>query len=158
MKHIIISALSLTLGTAIPLGPGEVIQVQDQLHKRLSELTFSRDMTNASLRTITVTASAYSASKAECNATPEITADGTPSRIGLLAISRDLESELGLQLGETVLLPGLGVFKIHDRMSTHKHKGTAKCKPIRRSVDILHVSHKAARLFTPRTTELIYIR
>lgn len=127
-------------------------------HQQLTELIFQRPIDDFSLRTISVTATAYSATPRETNSSPEVTADMTPSRIGLLAISRDLEAELGLQLGETVVIPELGVFKIHDRMSTHKRKGTSQQQAIRRSVDILHANSKAALMFGKQQVKLIYIR
>lgn len=91
-----------------------------------------------------VTVSAYTARAGECDSTPEVTADMTPSRIGLLAVSRDLRTEIGLQFGDVVLLADgsdvLGVFQIRDVMN----------KRYRRRVDILHGNVEAARLFGVR--------
>ena len=134
------------------------LQVElDQRNKLLSKI-FNRNMTTFSTASINVTATAYSACAVECNSEPYWTANHTPSRIGLLAISADLEHDLGLQLDQLVLLPKYGLFKIADRMSTHKHKNTANPIPIRRTVDILHASAHAAKLFgIDPEIELIYI-
>jgi len=91
--------------------------------------------------TIPVTVSAYTARVEECDATPEVTADMTPSRIGLLAVSRDLIQDMGLKFGDVVMLVdhgfSLGVFTIRDVMNSR----------YRNRVDILHSLPEAARLF-----------
>lgn len=95
-----------------------------------------------------VTVTAYSARAEECDETPWVTADGTPSRIGLLAVSRDILTEVGLEMGQRVFLPEYGLFEIRDKMN----------RRFRRRVDILHASPEAARRFGKRTTVIIWIR
>lgn len=163
----IISA-GITIAHFTAFSDQEIIQIQSaqnaelqaelQQRNRLLAKIFNQDMTNFNTASITITATAYSACAAECNSQPYWTANHTPSRIGLLAISADLEHELGLQLDQLVLLPKYGLFKISDRMSTCKHKNTANPIPIRRTVDILHASAHAAKLFgIDPEIELIYI-
>lgn len=94
------------------------------------------DITKPLLST-TVTISAYSARPEECDATPEVTASGKPSRIGMLAVSRDMRDEIGLKFGQKVWLKGLGQFKVCDLMHSR----------FKRRVDILHASPEAATLF-----------
>ena len=94
-----------------------------------------------------VTVTAYSARPQETNSEPWFTADMTPSRVGLLAVSRDLLYEVGLQYGQTVILEGLGVFKVRDTMNER----------FRRRVDILMAHHKAAKLFGKREATLRWV-
>jgi len=128
-------------------------------NRKLLEIIFSHPMDNYLVLSTPVTVSAYTASVDETNSEPHFTADMTPSRIGLVAISRDLEHELGISLGQTIILPSLGVFRVHDRMSTHKRKNTASPVPITRSIDILHANKKAAKKFGVRQNEtMLYIQ
>ena len=96
---------------------------------------------------IPVEVTAYTASPDETNGEPWLTADMTPSRIGLLAVSRDLLDDVGLTYGQLVILEGLGVFKVRDTMN----------KRFSRRVDILMAHKKAARLFGKHTTNLIWV-
>lgn len=84
-----------------------------------------------------VTVTAYSARAEETNSEPWYTADMTLSRVGILAVSRDILYELGIEYGDTVILEGYGVFKVHDTMN----------KRFRRRVDILMGNKRAAELF-----------
>lgn len=93
-----------------------------------------------------VTITAYSASTRETDDTPELTADLTPSRVGLLAVSCDLINEFGLKFGERVLIPEYGVFEIRDIMN----------KRFKKRVDILHANRKAALKFGKREGKLIW--
>lgn len=124
----------------------ETQQKLSRAEKLLAEV-FGSPLQNSLLASTTVTLTAYSATEAETNSEPYITADHTPSRIGLAAISRDLENELGLSLGQVIILKDFGAFLIADRTSTHSHKHTASPRPIRRTIDILHASPEAARRF-----------
>lgn len=113
---------------------------------RLIERTYRLDSVGEEVTymSLTVTASAYTARAIECDDSPETTADNTPSRIGLLAVSPDLRLEMGLRFGEVVLLmegdEALGVFQIRDSMNSR----------YRRRVDVLHGNVEAARLFGVR--------
>lgn len=86
---------------------------------------------------IPVTVTAYSARAKETNSEPWWTADMTLSRVGILAVSRDILNEVGLEYGDTVILGDYGVFKIHDTMN----------KRFKRRVDILMGNAKAANKF-----------
>lgn len=109
----------------------------DKAHDFIEETFNLDDVGDLTTWSTTVTVSAYSARVAECDLTPEVTADMTPSRIGLLAVSRDLLQWMGLKYGDVVMLEGIGVFNIHDTMHP---RWTSR-------VDILHASPEAARLF-----------
>jgi len=84
-----------------------------------------------------VTVTAYSARAEETNSEPWYTADMTLSRVGILAVSRDILDELGIEYGDTVILGEYGTFKVHDTMNKRFH----------RRVDILMGNKKAAELF-----------
>lgn len=107
------------------------------LDRQLLEQVFNQPIQHLQTYTATVTLSAYTASVDETNAEPWITANLTPSRIGLVAVSRDILLLAGLHLGQTILLPPYGAFQIQDVM--HERW--------KMRVDILHASKKAARLF-----------
>jgi hypothetical protein len=136
----------------------QLIIQEDKLRrdKKLLETIFRQPMDTYHIGEITVTVSAYTASIDETNDNPHQTADMTPSRIGLVAVSQDLYYELGLKKGDTIILPAFGAFRIHDTMSTHKRKNTANPIPIRRSIDILHATKKAAKLFGVKHDQKLY--
>jgi len=92
-----------------------------------------------------VTLSAYTACKGECDATPEVTADGTPSRIGLVAVSRDFINSGKLHLGQRIIIPKYGVFEVADLMN----------KRYKNCVDILHATKKSARMFGRKKGEKV---
>jgi 3D (Asp-Asp-Asp) domain-containing protein len=119
----------------------------DRLHTLVGEvfkITIDEDFT---IYSTPVTVTAYTAREEECNSEPWITADGTPSRIGLLAVSRDILTELNLKYGQRVLLQDYGVFEIRDTMN----------KRWRRRVDILHADPESARRFGKKDTVLTWI-
>jgi 3D (Asp-Asp-Asp) domain-containing protein len=64
---------------------------------------------------VSVTAYSYSGGKYPYG----VTASGKRVREGMLALSRDVERDLGLSFGNRVLLHGLGVFEFQDRMAPH---------------------------------------
>ena len=84
-----------------------------------------------------VTVTAYSARAEETNSEPWYTADMSLSRVGVLAVSRDILDEIGIEYGDTVILGDYGMFKVHDTMN----------KRFYRRVDILMGNKKAAQLF-----------
>lgn len=65
---------------------------------------------------VAVTVTAYSPTEEECDEDPTITAYQRPVKEGTIAISRDLERELGWRVGDKIYLKGLGVFEVWDRM------------------------------------------
>lgn len=73
-------------------------------------------VTTNSKPALAVTVSAYSPTEEECDEDPYITAYQKPVKEGTIAISRDLEEELGWGIGDKVYLTGLGVFEVWDRM------------------------------------------
>ena len=63
---------------------------------------------------VSVTAYSYSGGAPPYNRT----ASGRRVQEGMLALSRDVERDLGLSFGDRVLLHGLGVFEFQDRMAS----------------------------------------
>ena len=138
----------------------EVVQTkQDQMTRIEEQLTRTNDLIETIFKieideefstwSTPVTVSAYTAREEECDSSPETTADMTPSRIGLLAVSRDLIEVMGLKFGDVVMLvdrgASLGVFTISDVMNP---RWTNR-------VDILHGNLAAARLFGVRENVLL---
>ncbi len=95
--------------------------------------------------TMTVTATAYTARKEECNAQPWLTASGTPSRVGVIAVSRDME-KLGIKMGDMIIIKGMGLFRVEDRMN----------KRWKKRIDILHANLQAAKLFAKKKVEIMW--
>jgi len=115
--------------------------------KQIVSQALAQEYIDQPLESMQVTATAYSARKEECNAQPWITASGTPSRVGVVAVSRDLE-ELGVQLGDFVIIKGMGLFRVEDRMN----------KRWKKRIDILHANVEAARIFSKRKVEIMWLR
>ncbi len=67
-----------------------------------------------SMSIVSVTAYSYSGGQYPYN----ITASGRQVQEGMVAVSRDVERDLGLNFGDRVLLHGLGVFDFQDRMAS----------------------------------------
>ncbi len=67
-----------------------------------------------SMSIVSVTAYSYSGGQYPYN----ITASGRQVQEGMVAVSRDVERDLGLSFGDRVLLHGLGVFEFQDRMAS----------------------------------------
>lgn len=78
----------------------------------------------------------YTPSSDETDSTPYITASGARVRLGICAISRDLE-KLGFTFGRSIYVKGLGSFEIQDRM--HRRW--------KNRIDILVMSKRQARRF-----------
>lgn len=144
MNDIIIVAMFIllvgALGVAVPKAPPAppVIKTVIKRDTRATEvlsLIMGRDCTKFKKFSKEVTLSAYTARVEECDATPEVTANMTPSRVGLIALSRDLFSILSY--GDMVIIPPYGVFKVADKMNV---RWTNR-------IDILHASVEAANLF-----------
>ena len=134
--------------------PAPAVHACDESAARLISRIFNLDevperITSLSMR---VTVSAYTARAEECDITPEVTADMTPSRVGVLAVSPDMLREGRVSYGDTVALIDdgefLGVFVIHDTMN----------RRYTNRVDILHGNVRAALLFGIRhNVELIRV-
>ncbi len=91
-----------------------------------------------------VEVTAYSASKAQCDADPHIAASNQPPRPGTVAVSQDLFN-LGWTFGKRVYLKGLGPYVINDVMHPRYQM----------RVDVFMDHKRAAREFGVRTTEAI---
>jgi hypothetical protein len=136
----------------------DLARQQRDKNKRLLESVFSQDMSKYQTATVSVNISAYTASVEECDEDPSTTADGTPSRVGIIAISPDLRRDFNLSHGQLVVLPPMGIFRIHDSTSDFKRKNTPNPIPITRTVDILHATRKAAIKFGFKKNQtLIYV-
>jgi 3D (Asp-Asp-Asp) domain-containing protein len=113
----------------------------------LLEKVFSTKVKGKPVYSLPVTATGYSAREEECDGTPEYTASMTPSRVGVIAVSKDLEDEIGLKMGQMVLIEGMGTFRIEDRMN----------KRWKRRIDIMHGNQKAALLFGKKDVKITWI-
>ncbi len=80
-----------------------------------------------------VTVTAYH----HCPGSRGITASGQRVKTGIIAVSRDLERNLSLDFGDRVLLHGMGVFEVQDRMASRWQK----------KVDIYMDTQQKARRF-----------
>lgn len=52
-----------------------------------------------------------------CPGSKGITSSGRRVKVGMIALSRDLERNLNMDFGDRVLLHGMGVFEFQDRMA-----------------------------------------
>ena len=89
------------------------------------------------IRAVPVKVTAYNPVRSQTDSSPLITASNKPVRVGMVALSRDLEREFGFTFGDTIYLYGIGRFVFEDRM--HRRK--------RRHVDILMFNPMEARKF-----------
>jgi len=123
---------------------------------------FSANMTKYTELSLPVTLTAYTASKDECNSSPETTAFNMPSRVGYIALSRDMFRKTGLRAGDLALLFDeeicIGLFTVADKMSSHKHKGTDRKKIIENTVDVLHATKESAKIFGVKQGKLVWIK
>lgn len=97
-------------------------------------------------RTTPVTITAYSSTEDQTDSTPHITASNAPVRVGIVAVSPDLRTRFGISFGQRVLLPGYGVFEVHDLMNPRW----------RSRVDIWESDREAARRFGYQKGVLIW--
>jgi 3D (Asp-Asp-Asp) domain-containing protein len=104
----------------------------------------------------TVTATGYTAREEECNSEPWITASGRPSRVGGIAVSRDLQA-MGLTKGKLIIIKNMGLFKVEDLTAEMKRKNTDNPVPITNTIDILHAHVKAAEIFGTGSVEIIWL-
>jgi 3D (Asp-Asp-Asp) domain-containing protein len=99
------------------------------------------------IRAIPVKVTAYNPLRSQTDNSPLITASNKRVRVGMVALSRDLEGEFDFRFGDTVYLYGLGRFVFEDRM--HRRK--------RRHVDILMLNPVAARKFGVKSSYLFVL-
>ncbi len=143
-KQQTIEAHEQTIGTQ-----SQTIDTQSQSIEHLEGVlsyALGQNYSGQPLNTMTVTATAYTAREEECNSQPWITASGTPSRVGVIAVSRDIERS-GIRLGDLVIIKGMGLFRVEDRMN----------KRWENRIDILHANLKAARRFAKRKVEIMWV-
>lgn len=103
-----------------------------------------------------VTATAYTAREQETNGKPWITANSRPSRVGAIAVSRDLE-QLGIRLNDLVVIKDMGLFRVEDRTGEFKRKNTSNPVPVTNTIDVLHAHPKAAKIFGTGPVEIIWL-
>lgn len=117
----------------------ELARTRDQLQKATELLAacFGETIDPGDLRTTPVTITAYASTRSQCDDSPHVTAGGRSVRVGVLAVSSDLFKELRLSFGQRVLIPGYGLFEVHDRMNPRW----------KRRVDIWESDPEAARRF-----------
>jgi len=99
------------------------------------------------IRAIPVKVTAYNPVRSQTDSSPLITASNKRVRVGMVALSRDLEREFGFRFGDTVYLYGFGRFVFEDRM--HRRK--------RRHVDILMFNPMKARRFGVKSSYLFVL-
>jgi 3D (Asp-Asp-Asp) domain-containing protein len=97
------------------------------------------------LKRLPVAVTAYTPSRRETQGHPRDTASGARVQRGMVALSKDLERELGLAFGDRVTLQGIGTFVFEDRVASRK----------RRLADIFMESRQAARTFGKRKAYIL---
>jgi len=99
------------------------------------------------IRAIPVKVTAYNPVRSQTDNSPLITASNKYVRVGMVALSRDLEREFGFTFGDTVYLDGFGRFVFEDRMHWRKT----------RHVDILMLDSIEARRFGVQSSYLLLL-
>jgi len=79
-------------------------------------LAFPRPTMCVTMSIVTVTAYHH------CPGSKGITSSGRRVKVGMIALSRDLERNLNMDFGDRVLLHGMGVFEFQDRMASRWNK------------------------------------
>lgn len=96
---------------------------------------------------IPVSVTAYTATPSQCDSTPHITASNIRVRLGIVALSRDLERQFDLKFGDKLVLEGLGVFEFQDRMHSRW----------RNKVDIFMFDYQKALHFGVKKTYMVIL-
>jgi 3D (Asp-Asp-Asp) domain-containing protein len=117
----------------------------------LSSLLFTLGLVAQELvvkvRAIPVKVTAYNPVRSQTDDSPFVTASNKRVKVGMVALSRDLEREFGFAFGDTVYLHGFGSFVFEDRM--HRRK--------KRHVDILMLDSMEARRFGVKNSYLLVL-
>ena len=79
-------------------------------------LAFPRPTMSVTMSIVSVTAYHH------CPGSKGITSSGRRVKVGMIALSRDLERNLNMDFGDRVLLHGMGVFEFQDRMAPRWNK------------------------------------
>ena len=87
----------------------------------------------------------YNPTIEQCDDTPNITASNKAVRLGMVAVSRDLEEHYKLSFGDYVYIKDLGLFEFQDRL--HKR--------IKNQIDILCWNRKTAYKLT-NSEQIVY--
>ena len=117
----------------------------EKLERSLDEALEQAHFLERTLLLVPVVVTAYNPLESQTDSTLHLTASNKPVRPGIVALSRDLEKELGFKFGDTVVIQGHGSFVFEYRM--HKRW--------RRRVDILMFSREDAREFGRQHSYLI---
>lgn len=146
-KGIIIVIFLLGAGFYFLYGLYEVFLTKedDEIKKNQAQFErLSKDMNNQldKIKQIPVTVTAYSPRECETDASPFLTAFQVPVEEGIVSVSRDLERLYGWEEGDKIVLAGIGVFKVGDRMN-EKWKGR---------IDIFFFKTAAAKEFGIKKT------
>jgi 3D (Asp-Asp-Asp) domain-containing protein len=123
----------------------QVLEKEVKFKSHLLNSIFEDDIKEENYSSISVDVSAYSASIDECDSSPHITANGTLSTVGRVAVSRDLLKK-GITHGSRIYIPNQGVFIVADSMNARFTK----------RIDLLLANKKAAKLFGVKENVKIY--
>lgn len=126
----------------------EITNSEVELDKlsRVVEMAFLQDYHSNTVFSKVVTATGYTARVVECDSTPWYTASMELSRVGVIAISPDLEA-LGIKLGQFIIIKGMGLFKVSDRMNPRW----------RNRIDIMMGNITAAKLFGKQEVTILWL-
>jgi 3D (Asp-Asp-Asp) domain-containing protein len=117
--------------------------VQELIQKIEKQEAFVR-----TLETVDAVITAYSPTEDQCDSDPLITASMARVRVGIVALSRDLEKKYNLKFGDIVYIYGLGPFHFQDRM----HKRWTK------KVDVFMWSRQEALQFGRQERRIQFIK
>ena len=90
----------------------------------------------------------YNPTVEQCDDTPNITASNKAVRLGMVAVSRDLEKLYNLRFGDYVFIEHLGLFEFQDRL--HKR--------IKNTIDILCWNKQTAYKLTNSGQTVYFIQ
>jgi len=121
------------------------LEKENKFQINLLNNIFQDDIKEENYKSIRVDISAYTASVDECDSTPYVTADGTLSTVGRVAVSRDLLKN-GIAHGSRIYIPKQGVFIVADSLNSRFTK----------RIDIMMGNKKAAKLFGLKENVKIY--
>jgi 3D (Asp-Asp-Asp) domain-containing protein len=111
----------------------EELQADDAILQQIFDGQWDR---SRPVLSVPVTVSCYTSRVQETDSTPHETADGSLVRRGVIAISPDIQNELGITFGDRIVLDGYGTMEVRDVMNPRW----------RRRVDIWSSDLQAARL------------
>ena len=94
------------------------------------------------------TITGYNPTTNQCDSTPNITASNKIVRLGMVAVSRDLEKKYDLKFGDYVFIEDLGLFEFQDRLN----------KKIKNTIDVLCWNRKTAYKLTKKQSIVHFIK